>query len=307
MASKYENKELLTATKIYFDECSHRSSLLTDEEERTLLTRFVTGRTFNNDNKENVGINDLLKSMELTEDSRQAYEELITRNQRLVVHIARRNPRGGLELMDRIQNGNEGLMIALAKFQLEKGVKFSTYAYYWIEQRIKRNNSDTGHIIRLPVHVCNRLWQAEKKRVVMEQQLGRKLSDNEFIQLMNTSPARAEAICNARRSPDSLDRPIDEGDNNSKEIGDCVVDETGNVEKVVEQKIVQEQVDLLMRNNLTERERFVVRCYYGFETGKPMTLEAIGKKLKVTRERVRQIRRVAEQKISEKISKDEWR
>lgn len=307
MASKYEN-EKLTAVGIYFQEVNQKPTLLREEEEGELLKRFIAGRTFykkNNDKNESIGTNDWLKSMELTEDARQAYEELIIRNQRLVIKIATRNPEGDLELMDRIQYGNEGLIIALAKFELDMNTRFSTYAVWWIRQRIQRYGIDTGYTIRVPVHIHDRLQQAKKKQTAIEQQLGRKLSDNEFAQLMETSPTKLKEMFDALGHLDSLDRLMDQNDDNSDSLSDCIADKTVSVEETVATKQLKEHMDLLMNSNLTNVELLVVQYYYGFKTGEAMSLRQVGKELGISPDKVGQIHSIALQKLQNKIETDQ--
>jgi RNA polymerase primary sigma factor len=217
------------------------------------------------------------------EDARR---DLLESNLRLVVSIARRYMNRGLSLLDLIQEGNIGLMKAVDRFQYQRGFKFSTYATWWVRQGITRAIADYGRTIRLPVHVFESLSQLRRERERLGTSLGREPTPIEIAQAMKVPVAKVELLLAAGRQPVSLDAPIGEG--NEAEVGDLVASRTAESpeEAAIRQGLAAE-IERAMAP-LGEREREVLRLHYGLGD-REHTLEEVGRRLAISRERVRQI------------------
>jgi len=220
-------------------------------------------------------------------DGRSARETLIKSNTRLVVSIARRYLGRGVPFLDLIQEGNLGLMRAVEKFEYQRGFRFSTYATWWIRQGITRAVADQGRTIRMPVHMTDRLRQIYKTTQNLEQLLGRTPTHEEVAADMNVTLAKLRWILQVSQPAVSLETPV--GDEEDNEIGSYVVDENSpSPAQITYENILRERVEEVL-STLSPREARVLRLRFGLGQDRAYTLEEVGQKFGLTRERIRQI------------------
>jgi RNA polymerase primary sigma factor len=232
---------------------------------------------------------------EREEAMREAKRQLLESNLRLVVSIAKRHANRGLSMLDLIQEGNIGLMKAVDRFQFRRGFKFSTYATWWIRQSISRAVADYGRTIRLPVHVIESLNRLQRERRTLAADLGREPTPVELARRMGVKVGKVELLLDAARHPASLDQPIGEGE--ETELGHLVRDMAArSPEEAAMQGELASEVERAMAP-LNDREREVMRLRFGLGTEREHTLEEIGRRLSITRERVRQLEAQALKKM----------
>jgi RNA polymerase primary sigma factor len=232
---------------------------------------------------------------EREEAMREAKRQLLESNLRLVVSIAKRHANRGLSMLDLIQEGNIGLMKAVDRFQFRRGFKFSTYATWWIRQSISRAVADYGRTIRLPVHVIESLNRLQRERRTLAADLGREPTPVELARRMGVKVGKVELLLDAARHPASLDQPIGEGE--ETELGHLVRDMAArSPEEAAMQGELASEVERA-RAPLNDREREVMRLRFGLGTEREHTLEEIGRRLSITRERVRQLEAQALKKM----------
>jgi len=230
---------------------------------------------------------------------KRAREHMIKANLRLVVKIAHDYSNLGLPLLDLINEGNIGLMKAVERFNPKKGAKLSTYAALWIKQSIRRALSNQSKTIRLPVHIVDKVHKLHRANLKLTETLGREPTDAELAERLGVSTARAAQLRTLGVNPISLDAPI--GDQDDNRFSDIVEDEGASTPyeqlrtKMMRQEILQHV------KYLTPREAEIVTLRYGLDGREPRTLEVVGKKFKVTRERVRQIQEIALNKLRRRV------
>jgi RNA polymerase primary sigma factor len=264
-----------TAIKLYLREIG-QVRLLTPQEEIELAARIKRG-------------------------DKKAREQMIKANLRLVVKIARDYEGLGLPLLDLISEGNIGLMKAVERFDPAKGGKLSTYGAWWIKQSIKRALANQSKTIRLPVHLVDRISRMRRVAMRLHEELGREPTDDELGEELGMTASRVGQLRTAAIRPASLDAPI--GDDDSNSFAEVVQDE--NAETPYEQLEGKTVTAMLqeMVTKLDPREATILRYRFGLDGGTEKTLEEVGQKFGVTRERVRQIQNIALAKLRRMVEK----
>ena|GEM_PF-259386 len=235
---------------------------------------------------------------------KDAREHMIKANLRLVVKIAHDYDWLGLPLLDLINEGNIGLMKAVERFDPAKGGKLSTYAAWWIKQGIKRALANQSKTIRLPVHLVDKISKMRKVTVQLQEEFGREPTDEEIGEEMELTASRVAQMRTAAIRPASLDAPIGD-DSDSNNFGEIIEDENADTPyELLEEKTIVDMLRDLVKT-LPEREATILNYRFGLDGGNEKTLEEVGHKFGVTRERVRQIQNIALNKLRKKIEKIE--
>lgn len=275
-----------------------RVPLLTAEEEAALAQQMELGRaaaakleleeeSYNPEERER-----LETQMQKGEEARQS---LIRANTRLVISVAKRYLGQGIPFLDLIQEGNLGLMRAVEKFDYRRGYRFSTYATWWIRQAISRAVAEQGRVIRLPTHMGDKIRRVYRVARDLEQSSERTPTTEEIADEMGLDPRRVEWLMELARRPVSLEKPV--GEDEDGELGELLVDrDAEEPSEAAYRSLLKKQLEEALET-LSPREAQVLRLRYGFVDGRSYTLEEVGQKLNVTRERIRQIEAKALRKL----------
>lgn len=271
---KREKSNDIDTFKLYL---STMPSLLTEDEEKELIGRISKG-------------------------DEEARKLLVEHNLRLSVAIAKRYTKPGVSLNDLVQEGNMGLMMAADKYISEYGCKFSTYAVWWIKQKITRYIADNSRTVRIPVYMNDIIYRMNKMKETLETQLNREITKEELATALNIPLKKLYQIEKYGADTISLETKVNKGDGeDSVELGNFVEDETAQFEaRIIKNLYLNELSDTIFNGEvLNDREKLVLQYRYGFIDGEPKTLEEVGKVFNLTRERVRQIEKNALKKLSQ--------
>jgi RNA polymerase primary sigma factor len=229
---------------------------------------------------------------------REAAERLVTANLRFVISYVKKYQGRGLNLAELVCIGNEGLLKAVKKFDPDKGVKFISYAVWWIRQTVLQALAEQTRSVRIPLNQNSNLVKLSRTETALTQKFGRSPTDREIAEEMKEPVETVRALRRVASAELSLDAPLDKSDRDSASFGERFsgADET-DIELDVEAQARREFLERMFEKYLTERERKILVLYYGLDDGEEMTLEQIGELLGVTRERIRQIRNRAFDKL----------
>ena len=265
-----------------------RVPLLTAEQEVSLAKRIERGRKAREVLASTpVSVRRRRELQMIIEDGWAAREHLITANSRLVISVAKKYMGRGVPFLDLIQEGNIGLIRAAKKFDYRRGHKFSTYATWWIRQAVTRAIADQGRTIRVPVHMGDQINKLLRVSHQLTQRLGRDPSTEELADALTVSPKKVENMIQVARRPLSLETPTDEEEDSV--LGDFIEDEESPAPaETVTQNLLREHLQDVLAT-LPPREVRILQLRYGLLDGQSYTLEEVGRKMGVTRERVRQI------------------
>jgi RNA polymerase primary sigma factor len=267
-----------------------RVPLLTSEEEIDLAKQYerglLAGQTIEQANG-NLSTEERETLLKVVDSGHDARDHLIKANTRLVVSIAKKYMGRGVPFLDLIQEGNLGLMKAVEKFDYQRGYRFSTYATWWIRQTITRAIADQGRTIRVPVHMSDRIRQLYKTTRELEQSYGRKPTPEEIANELGMEPRKVQWMLRVSWRPLSLEHPV--GEEEDSELGSFIEDDTSPTpNESAHDNLLREKVEEMLAT-LTPREARILRLRFGLHNGRSYTLEEVGQKFGLTRERIRQI------------------
>jgi len=307
-ASSHAQSQSDDSITLYLREMS-QVPLLNKEQEVSLAKSYEAGREAQEKlikMGENYRAEERLKLEQIVEDGRLAREHLIKANTRLVVSVAKRYTGRGVPFLDLIQEGNLGLMKAVEKFDYKRGFRFSTYATWWIRQSITRAIADQGRTIRVPVHMVDRIRIMYKSMHELEQRLGREPTIEELSEMMDMPKEKVDWTIRVSWLPLSLEAPLND-DEDESELGNFIEDkDKPTPQQSIYSKLLSEKIEEVL-DSLPSREAHILRMRFGLENGHYYTLEEVGKKFGLTRERIRQIENKALRRLRQPRRSDQLR
>jgi RNA polymerase primary sigma factor len=228
-----------------------------------------------------------------------AAERLVTANLRFVISYVKKYQGHGLDLSELVAIGNEGLLKAVRKFDPDQGVKFISYAVWWVRQAVLKALAEQTRSVRIPLNQNSHFIRMARTETYLSQELGREPTDDEIARALDDTPENVRAARRMTAAEVSLDAPIERGERDATTVGERFAGEEGTeIEDLTDSKLQREFIDRIFRKYLTARERRILYLYYGLAEGSEgMTLERIGEIMGVTRERIRQIRERAFEKL----------
>ena len=231
----------------------------------------------------------------------RAAERLVTANLRFVISYVKKYQGHGLDLSELVAIGNEGLLKAVKKFDPDQGVKFISYAVWWVRQAVLKALAEQTRSVRIPLNQNSQLIRMSRTETFLSQELGREPTDNEIATALEDTVENVRTARRMTAAELSLDAPVDRSDKDAATLGERFAGiEGGEIEETTDGKLMREFIDRIFQKYLAPRERKILYLYYGLEEGsEAMTLEKIGALMGVTRERIRQIRERAFEKLRE--------
>ena len=231
----------------------------------------------------------------------QAAERLVTANLRFVISYVKKYQGHGLDLSELVAIGNEGLLKAVRKFDPDQGVKFISYAVWWVRQAVLKALAEQTRSVRIPLNQNSQLIRLARAETVLAQVLKRDATEHELGRLLDETPEQVRSAKQMSATEVSLDAPVDRSDREASTLGERFAGKDGvEIEETTDSKLMREFIDRVFTKYLTPRERKILYLYYGLEEGsEAITLERIGALMGVTRERIRQIRERAFEKLRE--------
>ncbi|MEA5536998.1 RNA polymerase sigma factor, RpoD/SigA family [Crocosphaera sp. XPORK-15E] len=273
---------------------THEQEIVYGKQVQKMMTLLETKENLAENSGLEPSLREWAKAVEMTETSlkkileqgNRAKRKMIEANLRLVVAIAKKYQKRNMEFLDLIQEGSLGLERGVEKFDPTKGYKFSTYAYWWIRQAITRAIAQQARTIRLPIHITEKLNKIKKTQRELSQKLGRSATPAEIGEELEIEPAQIREFLSMARQPISLDVRV--GDNQDTELSELLEDQGISPDHYITQELLRQDLTNLMAE-LTPQQRAVLTLRFGLEDGTELSLAKIGKKLNISRERVRQL------------------
>ncbi|GBF79055.1 RNA polymerase sigma factor, RpoD/SigA family [Aphanothece sacrum] len=273
---------------------THEQEIVYGKQVQRMMNLLETKEKLAEDLQQQPSLQEWAKAVQLNETTltktleqgNRAKRKMIEANLRLVVAIAKKYQKRNMEFLDLIQEGSLGLERGVEKFDPTKGYKFSTYAYWWIRQAITRAIAQQARTIRLPIHITEKLNKIKKTQRELSQKLGRSATPAEIAKELEIEPAQIREFLSMARQPISLDVRV--GDNQDTELSELLEDDGISPDHYITQELLRQDLHNLMAE-LTPQQRAVLSLRFGLEDGKELSLAKIGKKLNISRERVRQL------------------